>query len=365
MPSISEEFGWSRSSVAIAFSTYTVAVFLSTPWWGRLYDRLPVNRIGPAAVILLVLTELAVTQVRGSIWSLYLAFFAIGILGSGTAYVAYSRAVTSWFDRGRGMALAITMVGPSLSAAILPVLLTPLVQAYGWRSAYLALALASLSAMPLMLFVVRERARPAAQAASQDALAAPDLSARAVLRTRPFWCLAGGVGFSALGVAGVHLHLMPMMLDLGATPARAAQALSLLGLGVLIGRLLTGVLLDRVFAPAVAAAFMLAPPVGILLFEIQGLDAALILAVTVGIAFGAESDILAYLTSRYFGLKSYSEIFGWLYGIYALAAAGSPLLLAAVYAYADSYALCRGLAALLCVLGALCYALGGSYQKGR
>lgn len=363
IPPISEEFRWQRSDVAIAFSTYTVAVFLSTPWWGRLYDRFSAKQIGPAAVLLLAATELMITQVGGSIWSLYIAFFAIGILGSGTAYLAYSRAVTSWFDRGRGLALAMTMVGPSISAAALPVLLTPLIQTYGWRSAYVALGLLSLTALPLMLFVVREKPGVAARQGAGDTAPPPGLPLRAALQTRPFWCLAGGVGLSALGVAGLHLHMMPMMLDLGATATRAAQALALLGIGVLCGRLLTGVLLDRIFAPAVAAAFMLAPPIGVLLFEIEGVGAAYLLAFGVGVAFGAESDILAFLTSRYFGLRSYSEIFGWLYGIYALAAAASPLLLAAVYHLTGDYSACRIIAALLCLGGAVCYASGGRYRR--
>lgn len=360
MGPLTAEFGWRRGEAAIALTFYTTATFLVTPLYGRLYDKLGARTVGTASVLVFAAAQLAATQIGESIFGLYIAYTALGLLGAGTGYLAYSRAVAARFDQGRGMAMALTMIGPSLAAIFIPLLLPLVVAAYGWRAGYFSLAAVALVALPLMLFMVG--GKPVlSKPGDIGSVEATGLTIGQAVRTAVFWRLAGGVFFSALGVVGLQLHFVSMTTDLGASAVDAAATLSLLGLGVLAGRILTGVLMDRLYAPLVVGAFILTPAIGICLFQLQGVAAAPILAFCLGVALGAESDALGFLASRYFGLKSYTEIFGWLYSFFALGGAGAPLLAAAVYQW-GGYETLRAVGAGLCVLGAVLYATAGPYR---
>lgn len=352
------EFGWGRSQIAVAGSFFTLGLFLAGPWFGRLYDRFGVRRVGPVSVVLLALTFAALTQVRGPVWVFYAGYLALGTLGAGTSYLAYSRAVNTWFDKGRGLALAITMSGTALAATIQPFVLPPFVADHGWRAGYLALAVAALIAVPLMMFVVRERPR-----ALQAAQPLEGLTAGQALRTRSFWLMAFGILIVGMGLVGVHLHFMPLLTDMGASQEQAAMAFALIGIGVLAGRFVTGALLDNFHAPLVVMGLFLLPAAGLILFYFVGVPAAYILAICFGLATGAEADALGYLASRFFGLRSYSEIFGWLYGFMALGGASGPLLTGFLYSYFGNYQ--SGLIAtgVLCTVSALLFVSLGRYPE--
>ena len=349
-------FGWQREDIAIASSFCTGGLFLSGPWFGRLYDRFGVERIAPAAIVLLALTLASMAFLRNPIGVLYAAYFALGVLGGGTGYSAYARAVATWFDKARGLALSLTVMGPALAATLLPLLLPEVIVRYSWQGGYVALSCAALAALPLAIFCVRERDRP-----NLAETVSPGLGIRQAVRTRQFRLLAGGMFCVGLGLIGITLHLMPMLTDMGATPQYAAYSLSLSGIGIVSGRAVTGALLDRFFAPAVAACLFTVPAIAFLLFHFIGLPFGPVLGFMIGLSIGAEADVLGYLTSRYFGLRSYSEIFGWLFGAMQLGSTGSPLLVKAVYRYSGGYGVCLAVSAGLCLLAALLFALLGPY----
>jgi OFA family oxalate/formate antiporter-like MFS transporter len=340
-------FGWTRSEVAVASSFFTVGLFLAGPWFGKLYDRYGIRRVGPPAVILLALTYAGITQVRGDVWVLYAGYLCLGLLGAGTSYVAYSRAVNTWFDKGRGVALAITMAGTAIAASVQPLVLPGLIAQHGWQAGYLALSVSALIALPLLWFVIREKPRAQANDGGERA-SLPGVPAKTALKSVPFWLMAGGIFLVGISLVGLHLHLMPMLRDRGAAPAEAAQVFALMGVGVLAGRFISGALLDS-FRGAWVAAFLFSfPPVAWIGFSLFGMPFAPVMAVMLGIATGAEADALGYLCSRYFGMKSYSEIFGWLYGAMALGSACGPILTGTLYDRFGGYGACLVASTLMC-----------------
>lgn len=352
------EFGWTRSEIAIASTFYTLALFLLGPWYGRLYDKFGIRRVAPFAVLSYALTLAAATLIQDSIWTLYIAYFVLGVLGAGTSYMAYSRAVATWFDKGRGLALALTMCGPALAAAVIPFLLPPLVAGHGWRMGYFALSGAALLAIPLILFVIRERPRQPSEPQKQTGA-----TLREALGTRQFWAMAIGIASVGMALVGLHLHLMPMVTDIGGSPALAAQALSLYGIGVLGGRVVTGLLLDAFSARIVVAVLFCVPPLGFALFETTGVAFSPLLGLMIGMAVGAEADAIGYLASRYFGIKSYAEIFGWLYGFMALGSAASPILTGYILDHSGGhYSNVLLMATGLCLFGAVLFATLGKYD---
>jgi MFS family permease len=141
--------------------------------------------------------------------------------------------------------------------------------------------------------------------------------------------------------ASVHacvIHLVPMLTDRGISVERAAFASSLLGVALLIGRVFTGYFLDRFFGPYVAMLLFSGVAVGISLFLTGAGGSLPLLAVfLVGLGMGAEADIIAYLTSRYFGLRSFGEIYGYLFATFTLAGALGPVLMGVGFDHLGSY----------------------------
>ena len=95
MKPLHDEFGWGRSQVAAAATCLTIGIFLAGPWFGRIYDRYGVRRVAPFAIVIFSCLLLAVSRMPNSLWTFYAAYFALGTLGVGTSFVAYSRAVAA------------------------------------------------------------------------------------------------------------------------------------------------------------------------------------------------------------------------------------------------------------------------------
>jgi MFS family permease len=186
------------------------------------------------------------------------------------------------------------------------------------------------------------------------------------MRDRRFWVLGSALFIITLSVIGLIPNFVPLLLDLGWTPAAAAQAATLLGLAVIVGRLLAGFLADRIWAPAVAALFFSGPALAMAMMASLPITPALAIAAAVllGLAAGAELDLLAYLSSRYFGTRHYGAVFG---GIYAFFTAGSglaPLLYARVFDTLGSYRPMLAAAAIAIVIAVGLLLRLGPYPQG-
>src|SRR5688500_17680241 len=175
---LSEEFGWSRESISAAFGIAAMTVAVCSPPLGYLLDRHHPRRIILPAIAIFGAAFASLSLLTPRLWHLYTVFFVIGVVGNGTAQMAYSRAVSSWFDRRRGMALAIVMAGGAIGAIVLPPTTEALVGSIGWRSAFLAIGAMVLAiGLPVVALFIRERpsaamheGRPASGATLREGL---------------------------------------------------------------------------------------------------------------------------------------------------------------------------------------------------
>jgi MFS family permease len=163
------------------------------------------------------------------------------------------------------------------------------------------------------------------------------------------------VSFSLLSatIHGCLTHLAPMLTDQGLSAQQAAAALMLFSAMGAVGRVTTGYLLDRLPPRLVATSYFLAVVLG--LFAALGSSderLALVFAAMLGIGFGAESDLMPYLTARYFGLKSFGEIYGWIFGAFAFGAVLGPFLMGWVFDTTGSYQIALLILIPATVLGA-------------
>jgi MFS family permease len=368
MVPLQQEFGWDRASISIAFTFMTLGLLTAGPLIvGRLSDRVGVRAVALTSIPLFAITLFALQFVPagpdgapGPLW-LWLGYLAMALLGAGTSPITYTRAVNAWFDKNRGLALGLTLAGTGMMGIILPLIMAQVVPVHGWRGGFMTLAGLAILALPIVALLLRDAPRADGTAAPMEALGAT--LGQAVNNYR-FWAMGFAFLILALGIAGLVVHLFPMLTDAGLTPQQAGGIASLIGVGVIIGRLIIGFLVDRFFGPAVAIVVFAITAVGCLLLASGGVAVAPYAAFLIGFALGAEVDLIAYFTSRYFGMKRYGEIYGWQYGFYGLGAAFAPVLMGKLFELGgQSYELALQVSAALCVAACLLLAILGRYPR--
>ena len=234
------------------------------------------------------------------------------------------------------------MSGIGLGAALIPQYTQFLIGSFGWRVAYLGLGLLTLTvAFPAVLIFIREptKAKTAAARVQAQSLGSrdrvPDLEVREVLGGRQFWLIACALLLVSTVTQGLVVHTVPLLTDKGYSPESAATLMVAVGLSTMAGRLLSGYLVDRIFAPFVAAFFFLLPCLGIYLLESTISPVAGI--ITLGLASGTEIDMIGFLTSRYFGMKRFGQLYGYLFASFVIGSAIGPFMMGLAFERLHSY----------------------------
>ncbi len=334
---ISAEFHWPRGALAAAVVTSHVAGALIMPFVGILIDRFGVKRIALPAITLFAAT----TAYAGTLGNNLTAFIALygllGVFGAGHSTLIYARAVSTWFDAQRGLALGITLAGIGIGAAVVPKFTHYFVGSYGWREAYFALGalLFVVGFTSVSLFV---KDRPVQSKA--DVALLEGLTLKQALTGYRFWFASLAMMFAAAAINGTIAHIVPVLSDRGIAAGTATTAVAASGLSLIIGRMLSGFAMDRYQGPHVAAFFFLIPLVGMALLGFGAIGpTAIVAAVLLGLGIGAEGDIMAYLTGRYFGMKHYGLIYGCVLAFFTLGSGLGPWLMAHAFDLYHSYAI--------------------------
>ena len=144
------------------------------------------------------------------------------------------------------------------------------------------------------------------------------------MRDPRFYLIMGMVILFGLFISALIINLVPILQAQGLTAARAAAIASSMGLAMIIGRLGVGWLLDRWPPSLVGAGTFAVGAIGSLLLALAGAEYALLTVISMGLLVGAEVDLLSFIVLRYFGVRNYGEIYGWLYGAYTLVSMACP-----------------------------------------
>ena len=366
---LTREFGWTRGDLGVAGMVAFVTGALVLPFVGRLIDRVgfrPVVLVcAPALSLLYLLIALQPGPFR-----IHLALMVYGgIFGGGTGALAYTRPVVAAFQRQRGLALGLATAGTSIAAMVAPPAIAAIIATYGWRAGLYALAVLTCGVgLPAALVLIgRDQRGRSAQVGSgpKPPQAGPidgpaGLSLRDALRRRRFWLLA--IAFAAVNIsgAGVVAQLAPLLGDKGFPDATAAALLSIYAAGVLTGRVVAGLSLDRWPTPAVATVMTLIPAVGIslLLTRAPSFWLAAAAVAMIGLQQGSEVDLLGFIVSRSFGIAHYGAIYGSLGVGGAMATALSFVFFGKVHDLTGSYDLALAVGAGAFCVGALAFAIG-------
>jgi MFS family permease len=328
-------FGWTRESVSAAFGIAALTVAVCSPVIGALLDRFGARRIILPCLTVFGLAFAALSLLGGRLVFLYTIFLVLGAVGNGTAQLAHTRAVAGWFSTRRGLALALIMAGSGTGAMLWPPAAQVLIDRLGWRSTAAILGGFALAlGLPVVAAFVREN--PATRPAPRTSGSGTPV--RQAMFSRPFAIIIAVLFLGSLGQNGAIIHLSPLLTDRGISPGGAALVLSAMGAATLFGRFAAGYLVDRFFAPRVALWLLGAAAAGtFVLANAHSLPAGLLAASLIGIGMGGEADITPYLLTRYFGLGSFSTLYGFTWTAYAIAGALGPVLMGRAFDLTASY----------------------------
>jgi MFS family permease len=336
MKPLGAEFGWSREAISRGFGIAAIMLAICSPTLGQWLDRYGPRRIILPCMTIFGLGVASLALLRPHLWQFYATCLLLGAVGNGAAHLAYSRAISTWFQERLGMALAWVMAGAGLGSMILPLFAQTVISRAGWRVGYIALGvLALLVGLPLTLRYVRERAP---ESGANDAHAPEGMTWRQGLRTYPFWIIVVVLFVSSASMNGAITHLAALLTDRGVSPGGAALCASFLGGSSLVGRLGVGWVLDRFWGARVAFAVYLIAAIGILLLaRADSLTMGCVATGLIGAGAGGEADITPYLLTRYFGVHAFSTLYGITWSFYAIAGAIGPIVLGRAFDATGSY----------------------------
>ena len=341
------EFGASRGDIALVFSVAAFVWFLSGAPAGVLADRYGVRRVAIVGVACIALA-LAIAAVAGSLNVLY-ATYSIGLgLGVGLVYVPSIGAVQPWFSANRALASGIAVAGIGAGNVAGPLLAAWWIGIFGWRGAFLGLALFALALGGAAAFAIRNKPRASAAAADGVAL-------RAALRTTPFWLIFASLFLRCIGLFVPMVHLGPYAVDAGYTAAQGVALVSLIGLGSLLGRFTIGGPADRLGRiPALSAMYAGLGVMFVLWWAASAYWVLALFAVVFGICYGAYVALLPTIVMDLYGARSVSGIIGCLYTGCGFGTLIGPWLAGAAYDALGTYQAPIAAGALLSFAAAVC-----------
>ncbi|WP_405240751.1 MFS transporter [Lentisalinibacter orientalis] len=367
---LNAEFGWTKTQLMVPIMLYGIVASLLAPLYGWLADRFGVRPVALWSLFAFGVLFASISMTPASLLVYYGLWFLVGLVGIGSTPVTWSRAVNLWFFRSRGIALGILLLGTSISALVVPHVAVWSIEQLGWRFMFVTTAALSLGiALPAGVFFFREptpEERPPEIRSDDGDLAGVSLSV--AMRDYRFWLIWMSVVLIAGTFGGAFVNMVPILADRGFPATTAAVVITALGFGVLTGRIVTGLLLDRFWAGFVAFPLLCLPALSslILLHDSVTLSLAVLAGFLLGLAAGAESDLIAYVTGRYFGMRHYGKIYGMLYMPFGIFSGVSPLIYAAVRDTTGSYDTVLTASVGTYILGgALLLALGGYPSFGR
>ena len=299
MVPLGEAFAFGRGDISLFLTILSIAMAVALPFAGKLIDAYGVKVPAVASFALYGLGVAAIPYAIESfgLSGFYALAFWLGVTGAPSSTVAFVKVLSGWFDKSRGLAMGFAMSGIALGGAIAPFYAATMIEAFGWQSGFYGLAVLPLVIGIAVTFALRE---PPHLSASADRAGISGLTQAEALKTPIFWMLLFLFLAAATAIHGIQIHLAPLLSDSGLTAERAALGVSFM------------------FGASAPAGFIVA-------------------VALLGVGAGAESDLMGYLVSRYFGLKEFGAIFGWIFGSLMVGSAIGPFLLGVSYDATGSY----------------------------
>lgn len=336
---LTQEFGWGVDQIMFSLMIMTLGAVVMGPIAGLLADRFGVRPVVLGSVALFGVTLSGFALSNGSLTLFYANWMLMSALGAGTLPITWTRAVNNWFNTHRGLALGLSLLGTGLFGAGAKLYANFLIGEFGWRVAYVGLALLPLLlSLPVAFLLFRDTTDVKAKGAPARR-AHSGFTLRQALSGYRFWVLALAFIPISFAVGGPIPNLEKILGSKGLDAQQAVQIASVIGPSVIAGRVVGGWLIDRFWAPGVAFVLLSLPALACWLLTGDAATPvmATVSVLLIGFAAGVEYDVLAYLVSRYYGMRSYGTIYGMMYGFFAVGAGFGPYTFGRIFVETGSY----------------------------
>ena len=343
MDPLAAEFHWGRTELTLGMAIASLLSIICSPFVGNMIDRFGSRRLALPGLTLTGLAIAAFSLADGSLaqWiGLWLAWGVVALLVQSTLW---STAIASVFTTGRGLALGVTMSGTALAQVVAPPLANYLIERSGWRTAYVVLGLGwgalALILSALFLFDLRDRARQRRSSEAPAPIALTGLTIAQAWRNSSLWKVAAATFLVLTVTIAIVVHQFPILVEAGMSRTQAAWLVSLSGIAGVMGKLVSGTLIDRFHARVVGGVTLASTAIGWpMLMAGIATPATIILGIMIsGYAAGTKIQLCSYLTARYAGMRNYGTIFGFMTSVIALASAVGPLAAGLSYDRYGSY----------------------------
>jgi MFS family permease len=338
-PELAREFGWSFAALMGGVAVQSAVVMLISPFAGLAIDRYGARPTGLLSLGLFGLVFMSFAMSSGSLILFYAQWFVMALLGIGTLSLTWTRVVSDWFDRNRGLALGVASTGTGITGFLLKPLTAWLIAEHGWRTAYMVIGmLPVLIGIPVVWLLFRERRR--AGTLTGSVAVENGMTFAQALRDRKFWIITVAFLLIAYALTSPTPNMENILRTLHFDAATIAAITAFFGLAVILGRVAGGWLIDHFWAPACACAVLTLPAAACwMLAQPQiSTSAAIASVIALGLAAGLEFDLLAFLVTRYFGQRHYASIYGSFYTAVAIGGGAGSMVFGRAFDLTGSYA---------------------------
>jgi len=345
---ISSEFGWSRTVVSGAFSTYAILHDILAFFAGRAIDRYGPRPVLSIAGLSLGLSMFVMSRVS-AVWELYLFFGVIFSIGVAATYVPVMTTVSWWFKAKRGLAIGLTAAGVGAGSLIFSPLSAWLISSFGWRHAYVILGLVAwILFIPVIAFI--KKAPSGAGDVHPGSESVTGLTFLEAVRTKTFWNFCLSWLFIAMALFAIVIHLVPLATDRGMSIVAAGSLAGLIGGSSLIGRVGGGLLSDRFGRNRIYTSALIFQCISIIWFLFsREVWMLFVFAILFGIGLGTWTGVIAAFPADYFGLRAAGTILGFSIVMAGIGVAIGPSLGGYIFDRTKSY----DYMIVMCILAAL------------
>ena len=309
---IAEETGWTRAGISAAMTVGFIVMGVAGFAWGTLSDRIGARPVVLAAALMLG-AGLHLASTATELWVFQFAYGGLVGASGGAFFAPIISATLSWFDKNRSLAVSLVSVGGGIAPMVITPFASVLIESYGWRSAMLTIAIgATALIIPASLLIRRAPGLAEAAAAPADTPRERRPSAAfAALRTPQFIVLAGTFFLCCAAHSGPIFHTVSYAMICGASALAAASIYSVEGVAGLFGRLIFGVLADRIGVRKVIVGGLALQAIGIYLYiYLSDITQFYMLAVVLGLAYGGVMPLYSVLARDYFSPMVMGTVLG-------------------------------------------------------
>lgn len=343
--SLTQEFGWSRADISLAFSvSYSLLTFLAV-LSGKMADRYGIRKVMGIGTALTGAGFLLCSQVS-SLAQLYLFFGIIGAGGS-TLYVPPASTILRWFVRRRGLAIGVAITAFGIGMSFFPPLTEIMIREFGWRATFLIYGIFVLVILSISSFLMKQEPNKGGPTPFgevkrttdfQTTGRANDYTLREAVLTRSFWLIYSLFLLAHVSLLMITVHIIPHAIDIGIVGVHAAAALTFLGVCSILGRIAGGWALDRIGAVNMLTISLITHAIfASVLLGSTGIWSIYLVSAGIGFGYGGWAAAYPAIPAEFFGTKHLGSILGFLDTSVGIGGLTGPYLAGCIYDITNSY----------------------------